>query len=281
MYRTRLLLLGILILVMAVAVVGCESGDNQGQAEQDQKPRLILATTTSTQDSGLLDVLVPAFEEEYGYQVHVLAKGTGASLELGKRGDAHVVLVHARDIELQMVEDGYFVHRHDVMYNDFIIVGPPDDPAQISGTSDVIVALGKIAAAKAPFVSRGDESGTHMMEMGLWAQAGVEPAGQWYASVGQGMGDTLNMANHMGAYTLADRGTYVAMKDKLELVIVVEGDPALFNQYGVMATNPDNHSTTNFEGAQKFIEFMISSRGQEMIADYKVHRESLFTPNAN
>ncbi|MEW5953789.1 MAG: substrate-binding domain-containing protein [Bacillota bacterium] len=268
------------VIALALVVSGCGAGNNAGDTEPKEKPRLILATTTSTYDSGLLDVLVPAFEEKYGYEVHILSKGTGASLELGKRGDAHVMLVHAKDTELQLVEEGYFVDRHDVMYNDFIVLGPSADPAGIKGLTEAVEAFKKIAAAEQPFVSRGDESGTHIKEKSIWAEAGIEPAGSWYSSVGQGMGDTLNVANQMGAYTFADRGTYIAMKNNLNLEIVLEGDPVLFNQYGVMATNPDKHPNTNYEGAKAFIEFMISSEGQGMIGDFKQHGESLFTPNA-
>lgn len=279
--KSKALVVLVAVVALALMVSGCGAGNNTGNTEPQEKPRLLLATTTSTYDSGLLDVLVPAFEEKYGYEVHILSKGTGASLELGKRGDAHVMLVHAKDTELQLVEEGYFVDRHDVMYNDFIVLGTSADPVGIKGLTDAEEAFKKIAAAEQPFVSRGDDSGTHMKEQSLWVGAGIEPAGRWYSSVGQGMGDTLNVANQMGAYTFADRGTYVAMKDKLNLEIVLEGDPVLFNQYGVMATNPDKHPNTNYDGAEKFIEFMISSEGQKIIGDFKQHGESLFTPNAS
>lgn len=279
--RRNVLIVLVTFITLGFIISGCGASNNTGDKEPKEKPRLILATTTSTYDSGLLDVLVPAFEEKYGYEVHVLSKGTGASLELGKRGDAHVMLVHAKDTELQLVEEGYFVDRHDVMYNDFIVLGPSADPAGIKGITDAAGAFAKIAAAEQTFVSRGDESGTHMKEKSIWAGAGIEPAGRWYSSVGQGMGDTLNVANQMGAYTFADRGTYVAMKSNLNLEIVLEGDPALFNQYGVMATNPDKHPNTNYDGAKAFIDFMISPEGQQMIGDFKQHGERLFTPNAS
>ncbi|MBZ4687687.1 MAG: tungstate transport system substrate-binding protein [Clostridia bacterium] len=262
-----------LVVMMFIALAfGCANG----QADKE----LILATTTSTYDSGLLDFLIPEFEKETGYNVSILAKGTGASLELGKRGDSDVLLVHAKSRELKLVEEGYFVDRVDVMYNDFVILGGPEDPAKISGMKDVAEAFKKIANSKAEFASRGDNSGTNMKELAIWEKAGIKPQGDWYLSLGQGMGDTLRVANEKGAYTLADRGTYLAMKDKINLQVLVEGDPILFNQYGIMAVNPDKHEGINYDGAKALIDFMVSEKGQKMIGDYKKFGEQLFVPNA-
>lgn len=272
----------LLMLSLALITAGCggnnESENAPGATPED--PELILATTTSTYDSGLLDVLIPAFEEETGYEVKILAKGTGASLELGKRGDADALLVHAKERELQLVEEGYFVDRRDVMYNDFIILGPAGDPAGIEGMEKAKEAFAQIATAQAPFISRGDNSGTHMKEKSIWSEAGIEPAGDWYLAVGQGMGDTLRMASEKQAYTFSDRGTYLSMRDKLDLKILVAGDPILFNQYGIMAVNPEKHPDINYEGAKALIDFMVSAKGQEMIGSYTKYGEQLFTPNA-
>jgi len=287
----------ILILTAALLLAGCSAGsDNKGGGQQGEvqqaaqesdragktpdDPELLLATTTSTYDTGLLDVLKPVFEDKYGYNLKILAKGTGASLELGKRGDVDVLLVHAKDRELKLVEEGYFVDRHDVMYNDFVIIGPPGDPAGIKGMNDAAMAFRKIANSKLTFVSRGDESGTNIKEKQIWQNAGLEPSGSWYLSVGQGVGATLRITNEKKAYALTDRGTYLSMKDKLDLSVLVEGDPVLFNQYGVMAVNPEKHPAVNYEGAQKFIEFMISPGGQEMIGKFTKYGEQLFVPNA-
>ncbi|MBO8129705.1 MAG: substrate-binding domain-containing protein [Peptococcaceae bacterium] len=259
---------------------GQSNPQDQNAAAPPQKDRLILATTTSTYDSGLLDKLVPVFEEKTGYNVDILPKGTGACLELGKNGDADVLLVHAKDRELQMVQEGYFVDRHDVMYNDFVILGPANDPAGIKGQKDAAKAFKAIAGSKSTFVSRGDNSGTNMKEMAVWEKAGLEPTGDWYLAVGQGMGETLRIANEKQAYTLSDRGTYLAMRDKLTLEVLVEDDPVLFNQYGVMAVNPDKNPNVNYKGAKKFIEFMISPEAQEIIGSFTKYGEQLFKPNA-
>ncbi|NLY39248.1 MAG: solute-binding protein [Firmicutes bacterium] len=216
---------------------------------------------------------------ETGIAVEILSQGTGQALETGKRGDADVLLVHDRASELQLVEEGYFVDRHDVMYNDFVLVGSPDDPAGIKGVESVVEALAKLAAGGHTFVSRGDDSGTNRMELRLWGEASVDPAGsEWYMAIGQGMGATLTVANENLAYTLTDRATYLSMKDELDLEIVLEGDPALFNQYGVMAVNPEKHPHVKYEEALQFIEFLISEEGQSLISSFQIGGETLFFP---
>lgn len=269
-------------LIILFLFTGCGSpaapGGGNVQPEQTQEPEeLILATTTSTYDSGLLDYLLPLFEERYNYRVSVISQGTGQALETAKNGDADVVLVHARATELQMVEEGHFVDRHDVMYNDFVFVGPSAPEQQWPGIGEL---LAWIVNNKQTFISRGDDSGTHKKELSLWQGAGIAPAGDWYVSAGAGMGDTLRMADEMRAYTMTDRATYLSQQDKLELVIIFEGDPSLFNQYGVMAVNPANFPDINYTGAMKFIEFMISEEGQALIAGYQPFGDTLFFPNA-
>jgi len=239
---------------------------------------IILATTTSTYDSGLLDVLLPAFTEKYGTEVRVISQGTGQAIETGKRGDADVLLVHDRASELKLVEEGYFTDRQDVMYNDFIIVGSPSDPAGLKGIDKLNEAFTAIASGEHTFVSRGDDSGTHRKELAFWKNAGIEPAGAWYLSVGKGMGDTLRMASEKEGYTMTDRGTYLSLKDTLDLEVVLEGDPALFNQYGIMAVNPENHSHIKYETALKLIDFMMSPEGQELIVSFQIGGEGLFFP---
>jgi len=247
--------------------------------------RLKCASTTSTQNSGLFDYLLPIVAKKTGVKVDVVAVGTGAAIEIGKRGDADVVMVHARELELKAVAEGWFKDRHDLMYNDFVIIGPQDDPLKIRGMTSAIEAFKKIAAQdRVPFVSRGDKSGTHTMELGIWKKAGLDPQGQkWYLEVGQGMEKTQRLANEKRAYTLTDRGTWLATKDKdqLDMVIVLEGDPILFNQYGVMAVNPEKHPETNYKEAKLFIDWLISPEGQQAIGDFKdKYGNRLFTPNA-
>jgi len=249
----------------------------------DAGTRIRCASTTSTQNSGLFEYLLPIVERETGVKVDVVAVGTGAALEIGKRGDADVLLVHAKDDELKLVKEGYFVNRHDVMYNDFVIVGPPGDPANIKGLESAVEAFRKISAAKVPFVSRGDNSGTNKKEIKIWKKADMTPKGSWYLEVGQGMGKTLRIANEKRAYTLTDRGTWLALKDRerLDLQILVEGDRMLFNQYGVMAVNPERHPYVKYRAAMKFIDFLISEKGQKAIADYRDSRgNQLFHPDA-
>ncbi len=246
--------------------------------------RIKCASTTSTQNAGLFDYLLPLFDQKTGIKVDVVAVGTGAAIEIGKRGDADVVLVHAKDLELKAVAEGFFVNRHDVMYNDFVIIGPPDDPAKIKGLKSATEAFKKMAESTSPFVSRGDKSGTHTQELAIWKQAGIEPKGQkWYMEVGQGMEKTQRIANEKRAYTLTDRGTWLATKDKdkLEMVVVLEGDPVLFNQYGVMAVNPAKHKNVKNTEAMVFINWLISSEGQAAIGAFKdKHGNQLFVPNA-
>jgi tungstate transport system substrate-binding protein len=247
--------------------------------------RLKCASTTSTQNSGLFDYLLPIFEKKTGLKVDVVAVGTGAALEIGKRGDADVVMVHAKELELKALAEGWFKDRHDLMYNDFVIIGPTDDPLKIKGMKSTVEAFKTIAAQdKVPFVSRGDKSGTHTMELGIWKKAGLDPKGQkWYLEVGQGMEKTQRVANEKKAYTLTDRGTWLATKDKdkLEMVIVLEGDPILFNQYGIMAVNPDKHKQAKYKEAKIFIDWLISPEGQQAIGGFKDKLgNQLFTPNA-
>ncbi len=240
---------------------------------------IVLATTTSTYDSGLLDFLNPIFTEQTGLEVQVVSQGTGAALETGSRGDADVLLVHDRVSELELVEEGDFVDRYDVMYNDFIIVGPEDDPAGIMNVDRVTDAYNLIASGEYSFVSRGDDSGTYRMELRLWEDAGLDPEGQdWYQSIGQGMGGALTMTSEQLIYTMTDRGTYVAMRENLDLVILLERDPVLFNQYGVMAVNPDKHPHVKYDYALMYIEFLMSNEGQELINSYQVNNETLFFP---
>jgi tungstate transport system substrate-binding protein len=261
-------------------VAGCKPTPGPNLAPEVQT--VILATTTSTYDSGLLDYLLPDFEAQYNAKVEVIAVGTGQAIKTTEQGDADVVLVHARAREDKFVAEGYGVNRQDVMYNDFVIVGPKDDPAGIEGMTDAAAALAKIAEAQAAFASRGDESGTHSKEKAIWEKAGIEPGGDWYLSLGQGMGATLTFANEKGSYTLTDRGTYLSRQEGLELPILVEGDPILFNPYGVIAVNPDKHSHVKYELAMKLIEWLTSVDTQEKIGEFGKDRFGmpLFTPDS-
>ena len=239
---------------------------------------LRLATTTSTENSGLLHYLLPAFKARSGVDVHVIAVGTGKALRIAENGDVDVVMVHARPAEERFVAAGHGVGRREIMYNDFIIVGPRDDPAGIAGTSSVATALRRIAASESRFVSRGDDSGTHKKELALWELAGTRPAGAWYLEAGQGMGKVLQIASELEAYTMTDRGTWLAHQGHLGLAIVVQGDPPLFNPYGVIAVNPQRHAHVNYTGATAFIDWLASKEGQEMIGAYKVNGQVLFHP---
>ena len=248
-----------------------------------QDHTITVASTTSTEQSGLFGYLLPLFSKAEGIEVKVVAVGTGQALEIGRRGDADVVFVHDRPAEDKFMSEGQGVKRFDVMYNDFVIVGPKSDPAHIAGDKDVADALRKIAAAKAPFISRGDRSGTHEAELRLWKQAGIDIAGakgDWYREIGQGMGPALNMASSSNAYLLADRGTWLSFKNRGDLAILTEGDKRLFNQYGVMLVNPDKHPAVKTKEGQAFIDWLVSPKGQEIIASYKVGGEQLFFPTA-
>jgi len=265
----------LLVLTMLAAVTSSAFAD---------QPRIRCASTTSTQNSGLFDSILPLFEKKTGIKVDVVAVGTGAAIEIGKRGDADVVFVHAKEQELKAVEEGFFVNRHDVMYNDFVVIGPSNDPAKIKGIKSATDAFKKIAESGAPFVSRGDKSGTHTKELSLWKKSGVEPAGQkWYLEAGQGMEKTQRIADEKRAYTLTDRGTWLATKDKdkLDMAIVLEGHPALFNQYGVMAVNPEKFKTAKYKEAMEFVNWLAAKEGQEAVASFKdKNGNQLFIPNA-
>ncbi|MGD9952132.1 MAG: extracellular solute-binding protein [Burkholderiales bacterium] len=241
---------------------------------------IVVSSTTSTENSGLFKHILPIFKQKTGVEVRVVAQGTGQALDMGKRGDCDVVFVHNKNAELKMVQEGWFVNRHDVMYNDFVIVGPKSDPAKIAGSKDVIAGFKKIAGASAPFASRGDKSGTHAAELRLWKAAGINPGGSWYRETGSGMGATLNTASGMNAYALTDRGTWLSFKNRGDLRIVVEGDQRLFNQYGVMLVNPAKHKHVKKAEGQAFVDWVISAEGQKAIADYKIGGEQLFFPNA-
>jgi tungstate transport system substrate-binding protein len=245
---------------------------------------ITVASTTSTEQSGLFGHLLPIYERATGVKVHVVALGTGQALDVARRGDADVVFVHARAAEEKFLAEGHGVKRFPVMYNDFVLIGPKSDPAKIGGGRDILAALKKIRTAQAPFVSRGDRSGTHMAELELWKASGIDidkAKGAWYRDTGQGMGPALNTASSMGAYILADRGTWLAFKNRADLVILVEGDKRLFNQYGVMLVNPEKHPNVKKELGQQFIDWVVSPAGQKAIADYKINGEQLFYPNAS
>jgi tungstate transport system substrate-binding protein len=265
----RILTALILVLAMAVPAVG-------------QSSIVIVSTTTSTQDSGLLDVLVPMFEKKSGMSVKTISVGTGQALALAARGEADVTLAHAPAVEKKYVDEGKMQNRRLVMYNDFVIIGPEDDPAKIKGLPKAVDALKRIAAAEARFVSRGDKSGTHTLELGLWKQAGVEPKGAWYIESGQGMGQTLGIANDRKAYTITDRGTYLAFQKRVSLPILVEKDRPLLNIYSVMEVNPANGPRVNAAGGKAFADFMLSPEVQAVIKTFGVDKfgQPLFVPIA-
>ena len=248
-----------------------------------QERSITVASTTSTEQSGLFGYLLPRFTSASGIGVKVVAVGTGQALDIGRRGDADVVFVHDKVAEEKFLAEGFGLKRYDVMYNDFVVIGPKADPAHIAGGKDVADSLRKIATAKAAFVSRGDRSGTHEAELRLWKEAGVDLAavkGDWYREIGQGMGAALNMASSSNAYLISDRGTWLAFKNRGELAILTEGDKRLFNQYGVMLVNPARHSGVKAKDGQAFIDWLIAPAGQAAIADYKVGGEQLFFTNA-
>jgi len=249
-----------------------------------QEKFIVVASTTSTEQSGLFGHILPVFQKKTGIQVRVVALGTGQALDLARRGDADVVFVHARSAEEKFLAEGQGVRRFDVMYNDFVLIGPKSDPAKVSGGRDILEGLRKVKAASAPFVSRGDKSGTHIAELDLWKLAGIDIAtekGPWYRDTGQGMGPALNTAAAMNAYILSDRGTWLSFKNRGELSIAVEGDQRLFNQYGIMLLNPLKHPNVKKDLGQAFVDWVISPEGQKAIAEYKIGGEQLFFPNAN
>jgi len=266
-----------LLLAAAVAAALCAPALAQDKS-------IVVASTTSTQDSGLFDYLLPIFKQATGITVNVIAQGTGQALDTARRGDADVVFVHAKQAEERFLAEGWGVKRYPVMYNDFILVGPKNDPAGVKGTNDIVAALKTIAAKQAPFVSRGDRSGTNQAELKLWKAAGIDIAsarGPWYREIGQGMGAALNTSAAMGAYTISDRGTWIHFQNKGDLVVAVEGDKRLFNQYGVMLVNPAKHPNVRKDLGQAFIDWLVSPTGQKVIADYKINGQQLFFPNAN
>ena len=266
------------LLAFAVAANSCVA-----PAGLAQEKFITVASTTSTEQSGLFKHLLPIFEKKTGIQVRVVALGTGQALDMARRGDADVVFVHAKSAEEKFIAEGYGVKRLPVMYNDFVLVGPGSDPAKAAGGKDILEGLRKVKAAAAPFVSRGDRSGTHMAELALWKQSGIDIAaekGPWYRDTGQGMGPALNSASSMNGYILTDRATWISFKNRGDLTIVVEGDKRLFNQYGVILVNPEKHKHVKKEMGQAFIDWVVSPDGQKAIADYKIGGEQLFFPNA-
>ncbi len=298
MKKTLVSILALLLILSTL--IGCTSKNetpetpveppvNETPEETPEEPAkakgsIILSTTTSTQDSGLLDFLLPIFTEDTGIDVKTVAVGTGKALQMGRDGEADVLLVHAKADELKFVEEGHGTERHDVMYNDFILVGPKDDPLElkVNFPNDIVEGLKAISAHGATFVSRGDDSGTHKKELELWKTADIEPEGEWYLSSGAGMGDVLKIANEKQGYAIADRGTYLSMRDNLDLDIVIEGDDNLFNQYGVIPVDPDKNDNINNEGAIEFMNWMISEKGQALIEEFGVEEygQPLFIPNA-
>ena len=255
---------------------------SQSQIAIAQEKSIVVSSTTSTEQSGLFGYLLPIFEKKAGIQVKVVAVGTGQALDIGRRGDADVVFVHDKPAEEKFVEEGYSTQRNEVMYNDFVLIGPKADPAKIGGGMDIQAALQKIASTQTPFISRGDKSGTHAAELRYWKGAGVEvsPSSSWYKETGSGMGPALNTASAMNGYILSDRATWLTFKNRGDLVILVQGDPKLFNQYGVMLVNPVKYPQVKKAEGQAFIDWLISKDGQDTIAGYKVGGEQLFFPNA-
>src|SRR5215510_290095 len=268
------------ILIAALAAAAVLSG--APASAQDKS--IVVSSTTSTQDSGLFGHILPLFKAKTGIDVKVVSQGTGQALDTGRRGDADVVFVHAKAQEEKFIAEGFGVKRFPVMYNDFVLIGPKSDPAGIKGMKDVSAALKAIKEKGVPFISRGDKSGTHIAEINLWKAAGIDidqDKGPWYKSIGQGMGAALNTASAGNAYVLADRGTWLSFKNRGDLVVVVEGDKRLFNQYGVILVNPAKHPNVKKDLGQQFIDWLVSAEGQKAIADYKINGEQLFYPNAN
>ena len=267
-----------LLALLLSAAAFCDSVSHAPRADDNF---IIVQSTTSTQDSGLFDYILPIFTKKTGIEVRVVAVGTGQALKNAQNGDGDVVLVHSKPDEEKFVTEGWGVKRQDVMYNDFIIVGPDGDPARVKGTKDVLEALQKLRGSGAPFISRGDNSGTDQMEKSYWQALGVTPRGPWYVSAGLGMGEVLTMAAEKRAYTLTDRATYGAYQSRIGLAILVEGDPRMFNPYGIIAVNPRRHPGANFQGAIDLINWITSPEGQRRIAEYRVSGEQLFFPAGN
>jgi tungstate transport system substrate-binding protein len=269
------------MLIAAVAAAAVLSG--APVSAQDKS--IIVSSTTSTQDSGLFGHILPLFKQKTGIEVKVIAQGTGQALDTGRRGDSDVVFVHAKSAEEKFLAEGQGVKRYPVMYNDFVLIGPKSDPAGVKGMKDIAKALQMIKDKQAPFISRGDRSGTHLAELALWNKnAGIDiekDKGPWYKSIGQGMGAALNTASASNAYVLSDRGTWISFKNKGDLAIAVEGDKLLFNQYGVMLVNPEKHPNVKKDLGQQFIDWLVSPEGQKAIANYKINGEQLFYPNAD
>ncbi|MFT4880264.1 MAG: tungstate transport system substrate-binding protein [Salinirussus sp.] len=270
-------------------LAGCSGGDSSGDGTDDQPgvagETLTLTTTTSTDDTGLLDELHPPFEEMYGVTVDAVAQGTGAALETARAGDSDVVMVHARSLEDEFMREGVGVNRRDLMFNDFVVVGPEGDPAGVEGMSSATEAFATIADAGETFVSRGDNSGTHTKELAIWEQSSAEPGGDWYRETGQGMGQVLNIANEQGGYTLSDRGTYLSQRGEIDLVILVQGPiedgpDTLANPYGVLAVNPAVHDNVNYDLAMAYIGYLTSPQAQDIISNYEANGEQLFFPRA-
>ncbi len=265
--------------MMICMAIACLSWGLSTGAAADSRAALVLATTTSVQDSGLLEVLLPPFEKQAGVKVKVLAVGTGQALELGRRGDADVLLVHAPDLERAFVKEGHGVHRRSFMYNTFVLVGPADDPARVRGRKSVVDAFRAIADTKSPFVSRGDRSGTHVKELGIWKAAGISPGGAWYLEGGAGMAATLRLASERGAYTLSDRATFLVWREKLALKILLEGDPLLRNTYSVIVVNPKKHPGVAVALAEAFSDYLFSKQARRIIREFgkRKFKEPLFT----
>ena len=269
--------------IVASALVALLCGAPAVAQDNAGDKSIVVASTTSTQDSGLFGYILPIFKAKTGIDVKVIAQGTGQALDTGRRGDADVVFVHAKPAEEQFIAEGAGVKRYPVMYNDFVLIGPKSDPAGIAGSNDIVAALNAIQAKGAPFVSRGDRSGTHQAELALWKTAGIDIAkekGPWYRDIGQGMGAALNTASAMNAYVLSDRGTWISFKNRGDLAIAAEGDNRLFNQYGVILVNPQKHPHVKQALGQAFINSLISPDGQKTIANYKIDGQQLFFPNA-
>ena len=282
--KKKSLALILMLLFAFVSLAGCASKETAKTPEPAPaaEKTLKMATTTSTQDSGLLEVLVPEFKKDTGYTLKVIAVGSGQAMDMGAKGDVDVLLVHSRAAEDKFVADGFGVNRKDVMHNDFILIGPASDPAKIKGETDTVKALTKIAQTKSTFLSRGDKSGTNTKELSLWTKAKITPQGDWYKNVGKGMGDTFRMADEMKGYTLIDRATYLALKDKYKMEIMVEKDKPLLNPYGVIAVNKAKFANVDYDGAMKFVEWITSEKIQKMIGEFGKDKygQSLFIPDA-